>query len=284
MLVDDVPQVVFDAVRGLEHVQPRRVIQDEPQTPQDRDRDDERREIPAWRQAEVDGLPNLVRDQHLDDEADERRDERQREDPLVGERDREHAAEPGPAVGGLDVRARCRIPRRDADRNEGRRDVEPKGAATRPRVAGRAAPVPDGGAHACGRIAAWAGGESRRRRTCSRAALVDPARAAWPARVRSGRDPGAGRSGMDSAGGQRRHHSVDARASLTPPTMGTQKRMNQLLDPRSARLRLDIAFAHHKDGNVVAPTTLGPPSAGPHHSSLTSVILTGLTGSIVSGR
>ena len=78
----------------FEHVAPRRVVQDEAHAGEDDDDLDERQEVAARTQPLVDRLAELVRDQDLDEQPEERRDEREREDRLVRERDRQHAPQP----------------------------------------------------------------------------------------------------------------------------------------------------------------------------------------------
>ena len=124
VLVHDVPQVVLDAVRRLQQVVPRRVREDEPDGREHRDDGHEVLERRTRGLAQcVDGLADLVRDLHLHREAEERREQREAEHPLVRQHHRHDPPEPRPTPVGLDVGSGRRVAGRDADRHERRPDV-----------------------------------------------------------------------------------------------------------------------------------------------------------------
>ncbi len=124
VLVHDVAQVVFDAVRGLQQVVARHVREHEADRREHHDDGDEVLERLARRlRQRVDRLTHLVGDLHLHREPQERRDQREAEHPLVREHDGHDPAQPRATPVGLDVRARWWVPGGHADGHERRAHV-----------------------------------------------------------------------------------------------------------------------------------------------------------------
>ena len=108
VFVDDVAQVVLHVVRRAQKAEPGTVGE---RAPDDRERGDPdhvavQAAASAGAVREVDGLPEQVRDLHLDDKAQKAQQERQAEHPFVREHDGQYPLQPAVSGGRPDHRPR----------------------------------------------------------------------------------------------------------------------------------------------------------------------------------